>query len=81
MILPLYGFLRGDSLGLVLLVHDHQSWRDVGRHLQCAAAVRVAPTLSFRVYSEGRLLPLDLTVRQTGLRPFSRIDVLQEDEP
>jgi hypothetical protein len=44
MLVPLYGFLRGDTLGLVILVQDSDRIRQVAHTLQQAAAVRVAPT-------------------------------------
>jgi hypothetical protein len=42
MLVPLYGFLRGDTIGLLVLVHETDTVREIGRKLQEAAAVRVA---------------------------------------
>jgi hypothetical protein len=81
MLVPLYGFLRGDSMGLLLLVHDHDTLRDVAHKLERAACVRVAPSARATVYHQGRLLRDDLTVAQAGLAPLDRVDVVPETAP
>jgi hypothetical protein len=78
-LVPLYGFLRGDSIGLVVLVHDHQLVADIAATLQQAATVRVAPAARATVYYHGRRLDPALTVAAAGLQPLDRIDVVQED--
>jgi hypothetical protein len=81
MLVPLYGFLQGDSIGLLVLVHDEDRVQDVGDALQQAAAVRIAPRVRVRVMHAGRQLRADLTVAQAGLGPLDRVDVVAEDEP
>lgn len=78
MLVPLYGFLRGDSIGLVVLVHDHQPVADIAASLQQAAAVRVAPSPHATVYFRGRRLDPVLTVGASGLQPLDRVDVVPE---
>jgi len=78
MLVPLYGFLRGDTLGLVILVQDTDRIRDVATNLQEAASMRVAPTMTALVYAHGRLLPGELTVAQAGLTALDRVDVVPE---
>jgi hypothetical protein len=78
MLVPLYGFLRGDTLGLVVLVHDHQTVRELAASLQQAASCRVAPTVHARVWHAGRELDLDSTVAQAGLTALDRVDVIPE---
>ena len=78
MLVPLYGFLRGDTLGLVILVQDTDRIREVARNLQEAASMRVEPRPMARVYAHGRQLPLDLTVTEAGLSALDRIDVVPE---
>lgn len=78
MLVPLYGFLRGDTLGLVVLVHDHQSVRELAASLQQAATCRVAPSALVRVESGGRRLDLDATVAEAGLTALDRVDVIPE---
>ena len=79
MLVPLYGFLRGDTIGLVILVHDHQSIAEVAQMLQEAASMRVAPKSRASVYFAGKLLDPVLSVAQSGLSMLDRVDVVQED--
>jgi hypothetical protein len=76
MLVPLYAFLRGDSLGLLLLVQDSDTIAEVAESAQQAAAVRVANTGTGRVLTGGRELPPALTVAQAGLAALDRIDVV-----
>jgi hypothetical protein len=76
MLVPLFGFLRGDTLGLVILVQDSDRIREVARNLQEAASVRVEPRATARVYAFGRQLNLDLTVAEAGLTALDRVDVV-----
>lgn len=78
MLVPLYGFLRGDTIGLLVLVHDHDRISDVAQSLQQAAAMRIAPRSAARVYADGKLLDPDLTVAKAGLRALDRVDVVAE---
>lgn len=79
MLVPLYGFLSGDTLGVLVLVHDHETVHDIADRLQQAAAVRVAPKPRARVIVRGRVLDPKLTVRQAGLTALDRVDVIGED--
>jgi hypothetical protein len=78
MLVPLYGFLRGDTIGLIVLVHDHQTIDDVASILQQAATVRVAPAARAKVFFAGRALDPSLTVKAAGLAALDRVDVVQE---
>ncbi len=78
MLVPLYGFLQGDTLGLVVLVHDTDRVRDIARRLQRAAAVRVATRERVAVVANGRRLDLDATILQSGLQALDRVDVVAE---
>ena len=78
MLVPLYGFLAGDCLGIVVLAHDNQTVRDVAACLEQAAAVRVAPPARSRVIVDGRQLDPEMTVAQAGLTALMRIDVVPE---
>lgn len=79
MLVPLFGFLRGDTIGLVVLVHDYQTVADIAAVLREAATVRVAPRGPASVYFQGRRLAPDLTIAKSGLRALDRIDVVPEE--
>lgn len=78
MLVPLHGFLRGDTVGLLLLVHDTDTLAFVARTLIDAAAVRVAPAARARVYRDGVELALTETVQSAGLVALDRIDLVPE---
>jgi hypothetical protein len=80
MLVPLFGFLRGDTIGLVVLVHDHQTIADIAHTLQEAACMRVTPRTHASVYFNGVKLDPGVTVAASGLAALDRIDVVQEEE-
>jgi hypothetical protein len=76
--IPLYCFVAGDSLGVVVLVNEHDTVTDVALRAQQAAAVRVAPRPHAVVYAHGAALDRDATVKEVGLVALDRIDVVPE---
>jgi hypothetical protein len=80
MLVPLYGFLAGDTVGLLVLAHDTDTIAEVARKVQQAAAVRVPPSASARVVFEGRTLSDGSTVAEAGLTALDRVDVIPERE-
>jgi hypothetical protein len=77
-LVPLYGLLQGDTLGLVVLVQDHELVSEVAARLQEAATMRVIPGANAAVYCRGKQLDLALTVAAAGLTALDRIDVIVE---
>ena len=43
MSIPLYGFLEGDTVGLLVLAEEGETILELARKLQDAASIRVAP--------------------------------------
>jgi toluene-4-monooxygenase system protein B len=80
MLVPLYGFVQGDTLGLLVLVPDDGTVGAVAEKLQQAAAVRVAPRRRVHVYFRGQRLDPDLTVAAAGLVSLGRVDVVSADD-
>lgn len=78
MLVPLYGFLRGDTLGLIVLVQDTDPVARIAEVLEQAACMRVAPTGRGRVMARGRELDPALTVAQAGLSALERVDVVPQ---
>jgi hypothetical protein len=74
-LIPLYGFLEGDSIGLLLLMKGGDTIAELAARLQDAASVRVAPRGNVRVEHRGRTLALDATVAGAGLTALERVDV------
>jgi hypothetical protein len=78
MLVPLYGFLRGDTIGLIVLVHDHEPVSAIAERLQQAASMRVAPRPAASVFCGGRKLDPRASVAQAGLTALDRVDVVPE---
>lgn len=77
--IPLFGFLKGDSMGLVILGHENETVRELARKLQRACDVRVAKKENVSVFYKGHALDGALTVSQAGFEPLERFDVVAED--
>ena len=73
--IPLYGFLRGDTIGLLVLAYESDTMADLARKLQSAAKVRVAPKNGTVLKYRGMRLDPAVTVGEAGLEPLERIDV------
>ena len=73
--IPLYGFVEGDTMGLVVLANEQDTMADLARTLQEAAALRVAPRAAATVWFNGAPVAPATTVEAAGLRPLDRFDV------
>jgi hypothetical protein len=76
-VIPLYGFLEGDTIGLLMLATADEPVGAVMKRLAQAASVRVAPCASLRLMHEGREVDPTLSVGRAGLKPLDRIDVVR----
>jgi hypothetical protein len=73
-LVPLYGFVEGDTIGLLVLAHPEMTIAEVGRKLAESASVRVSIE-SWRVLAGSRVLDPRLTVSQAALVPMDRVDL------
>jgi hypothetical protein len=76
-VIPLYGFLEGDTVGLLILAQPDDTIATLADKLQASAAVRVAPRSEVRVRHGNRVLDLDSTVARAGLTALDRLDVVK----
>jgi hypothetical protein len=74
--IPLYGFLQGDTVGLLVLAEDGDTLEALARKLQDAASLRVAATDAVRVVYNDKTMDPTMTVAQAGLEALDRFDVL-----
>jgi hypothetical protein len=81
MSIPLYGFLEGDTLGLLVLSEETEVVLELARKLQDAASIRVAPNGEIEVVYKGKALDPGVTVAQAGLQALDRFDVIRRQEP
>jgi hypothetical protein len=79
MLIPLYGFARGDCLGLLVLVQDTDTVATLASTISQAAAVRVRAPKKARVCYAGKVLDPSQTVAESGLTPLARVDLVGED--
>jgi hypothetical protein len=80
MAVPLYVFVRGDTLGLVVLARLDESVHDLALRLSRAAAPRVTLDGPLRVLHRGKLLRGELTLQDAGVVALDRVDLIKEAE-
>lgn len=78
-LVPLFGFVRGDTLGLLVLVRTNDTVATLAATLQQAAQVRVAPIERAVVLAGGRRLDPESTVAAAGLTALERVDLIPEE--
>jgi hypothetical protein len=78
MLIPVYGFVSGDTLGVLVLVQDRDSIATLSATLAQATAMRVAPFEVMRLRQDGVLLNPELTLAEARVAPLSRVDLVAE---
>ena len=73
--IPLYGFLEGDTMGLLVLADGDDSIAELARKLQVAARLRAAIDGPVTVLYEGKPVDPQSTVADVGMQPLARFDV------
>ena len=76
MSIPLYGFLEGDTVGLLVLAEEDETILELARKLQDAASLRVARRDRVQVLYNGKTMDPTMTVAQAGLQALDRFDVI-----
>jgi hypothetical protein len=77
-VIPLYGFLEGDCLGLLVLASLNDTAADLSAKLQSAAAVRVRPLARPQVLHAGQIMAAGATVASLNMTALDRFDVREE---
>jgi hypothetical protein len=75
-VIPLYGFLEGDTLGLLVLAYRGDTIAELADRLQQSARVRVAHKPKVKVLYKGRVLDPQLTLENVGIEALERFDVV-----
>lgn len=76
MSIPLYGFLEGDTLGLLVLGEEGETVLELARKLQDAASIRVAHNDKINFVYNGETINPEFTVAEAGLQALDRFDVI-----
>jgi hypothetical protein len=73
--IPLYGFLEGDTLGLLMLAEEGETVLELARRLQEAASLRVARIDKIDLVYNGKAIDPGITIAQAGFQELDRFDV------
>jgi len=76
-VIPLYGFLQGDTIGLLILAEEQDTAGELANKLQAAAQVRVKPRPAMDVVYNGEVLHPRMTVGEVRMEPLDRFDVVE----
>jgi hypothetical protein len=74
--IPLYGFMQGDTVGLLILAEEGDAIQTLAEKLQQAASIRVAPRNHLQVVYNDQAIDPSLTVAQAGFEALDRFDVI-----
>ena len=74
--IPLYGFLEGDTIGLLVLAEEGETILALARKLQDAASIRVSHREQINFVYGGKVIEPEITLAQAGLQAFDRFDVV-----
>ena len=75
--IPLYGFLQGDSTGLLVLAEESDTAAELAEKLQSAARIRVGAAGKVKVVFQGVILTPQTTVAQSQMGALDRFDVIE----
>ena len=74
--IPLYGFLQGDTVGLLILADDGDTLESLAQKLQDAASLRVAHRERVQVIYNEKAMDPAITIAQAGFQALDRFDVI-----
>jgi Toluene-4-monooxygenase system protein B (TmoB) len=74
--IPLYGFLQGDTVGLLILAEEGDTLQSLARKLQDAASLRVAGRDRVQVIYNDKVMDPTITIAQAGFQALDRFDVI-----
>jgi hypothetical protein len=74
--IPLYGFLQGDTVGLLILADEGDTLHSLGQRLQDAASLRVAGRDRVQVLYNDKTMDPAITIAQAGFQALDRFDVI-----
>jgi hypothetical protein len=73
--IPLYGFVEGDTVGVLIVVEEAESVESLARTLREAVSLRVDPNSEMEVVYRGAVLDPTSTLREVQLAPLQRVDL------
>jgi hypothetical protein len=76
---PLYGFMEGDTMGLLIVADQRESVAILAQRLQEAASLRVELCGPLEVVYQDKVLDPTVTLLEAGIKPLQRFDVRRTD--
>jgi hypothetical protein len=74
--MPIYGFVEGDTLGLLILADASETVASLADKIQRSASVRMRPREGACLVYRGRVLDAGLTVIAAGITALDRVDLV-----
>jgi Toluene-4-monooxygenase system protein B (TmoB) len=74
--IPLYGFLQGDTVGLLILAEKDDTLQSLAQKLQEGASLRVAKKKHVQVVHNERVMDPTITIAEAGFQALDRFDVI-----
>ena len=74
--IPLYGFLQGDTVGLLIVAEEGDTLQSLARQLQDAASLRVAGRDRVQIMYNDKAMDPAITIAQAGFQALDRFDVI-----
>ena len=78
-VLPLYGFVQGDTMGVVVLGRLDATVADLGADLLRAVGVRLNRQGPYQLRAGARRLDPEATLRTAAMEPLERIDLVWDE--
>ena len=75
-VVPFYGFVQGDTMGVVVLGRLDGTVAELGANLLRAVGVRLNRQGPYQLRAGARLLDPEGTLRTQAMKPLDRIDLL-----
>lgn len=75
-LVPIYGFMKGDTLGILVLAQSDEKVASVISKIQRSADVRVKARGEYRLLKGSKELDLNSTVQECGLEALDRVDLV-----
>jgi hypothetical protein len=73
--LPLYGFMEGDTIGLLIMADEQESVRSLAGKLRDAASLRVDGSCDMEIVYRGIVPDPDTTLAEADFKPLQRFDL------
>lgn len=78
-VVPLYGFVQGDTMGVVVLGRLDGTVAELGANLLRAVGVRVERQGPYQLRAGARRLDPEAALRTQAMEPLDRIDLVWEE--